>query len=79
MDQLKQLEKQIKALREAYKQIFNSDEGKLIISTDHNEMKSWILEQLHVRQDFIWSRNGYYYVNKKPRWIVNTKYTNMYT
>ena len=52
------------------------NEGDLIISTDHNEMKSWILEQLHVRQDFIWSRNGYYYVNKKPRWIVNTKYTN---
>ena len=32
MDQIKQLEKQLKALREAYKQVFNSDEGKLIIS-----------------------------------------------
>ena len=32
MDQLKQLERQLKALRETYKQIFNSDEGKLIIS-----------------------------------------------
>ena len=32
MDQIKQLERQLKALREAYKQIFNSDEGKLIIS-----------------------------------------------
>jgi hypothetical protein len=32
MDQLKQLERQLKQLREAYKQIFNSDEGKLIIS-----------------------------------------------
>ncbi|QPZ53556.1 hypothetical protein HTVC035P_gp59 [Pelagibacter phage HTVC035P] len=32
MDQLKQLERQLKTLREAYKQIFNSDEGKLIIS-----------------------------------------------
>ena len=52
------------------------NEGELIISTDHNEMKSWILEQLHVRQDFVWSRNGYYYKNKKPRWIINTKYTN---
>ena len=52
------------------------NEGELIISTDHNEMKSWILEQLHVRQDFIWTRNGYYYKNKKPRWIINTKYTN---
>ena len=32
MDQIKQLERQLKALREAYKQVFNSDEGKLIIS-----------------------------------------------
>ena len=32
MDQLKQLERQLKGLREAYKQVFNSDEGKLIIS-----------------------------------------------
>ena len=32
MEQIKQLEKQIKALREAYKQIFNSDEGKLVMS-----------------------------------------------
>ena len=32
MDQLKQLERQLKELREAYKHIFNSDEGKLIIS-----------------------------------------------
>ena len=52
------------------------DDGELIISTDHNEMKSWILEQFHVRQDFLWFRNGYYYKNKKPRWSINTKYTN---
>ena len=32
MDQIKQLERQLKGLREAYKQVFNSDEGKLIIS-----------------------------------------------
>ena len=32
MDQLKQLERQLKGLREAYKQVFNSDEGKLTIS-----------------------------------------------
>ena len=51
-------------------------EGKLIISTDHNEMKSWILEQLHVRRDFLWLKNGWYYKNKQPTWIINTKYTN---
>ena len=32
MDQIKQLERQLKALREAYKQIFNSDEGKEVLS-----------------------------------------------
>ena len=51
------------------------DEGQLIISTDHNIMKSWILEQLHVRDDFLWSRNGYYYNNLKPKWIIDTKYS----
>ena len=51
-------------------------EGKLIISTDHNEMKSWVLEHFHVRNDFLWIKNGYYYKNKKPKWIINTKYSN---
>ena len=32
MSDLKQFEKQIKEIREAYKMIFDSDEGKLIIS-----------------------------------------------
>ena len=52
------------------------NEGKLIISTDHNIMKSWILEQLHIRNDFLWVKNGFYYKNKQPKWIINTKYTN---
>ena len=51
-------------------------EGELILSTDHNEMKSWVLEQFHVRQDFLWVRNGYYYKNKQPKGIINTKYIN---
>ena len=51
-------------------------EGKLIISTDHNVMKSWVLEHLHVRNDFLWIKNGNYYKNIKPKWIVNTKYSN---
>ena len=50
-------------------------EGLLIISTDHNIMKSWILEQFHVRDDFLWTRNGYYYNNLKPKWIIDTKYS----
>ena len=32
MDSIKQFEKQVKELKDAYKRIFNSDEGKLIIS-----------------------------------------------
>ena len=52
------------------------DKGKLIISTDHDAMKSWTLEQLHVRGDFSWIKNGLNYENKQPKWIINTKYTN---
>ena len=37
-------------------------------------MKSWVLEQLHVRNDFYWIKNGCYYQNKQPEWIINTKY-----
>ena len=51
-------------------------DGELIMSTDHNEMKSWILEQFHIREDFLWVRDGYFYKNKQPKWIINTKYNN---
>ena len=51
-------------------------EGRLIISTDHDIMKSWVLEQLHVRKDFLWIKNGCYYTNLRPKWIINTKYSN---
>ena len=34
-------------------------EGILIISTDHDVMKSWVLEQFHVRNDFLWMKNGF--------------------
>ncbi len=50
--------------------------GDIIISTDHEEMKSWVLEQFHVRDDFLWIKDGYYYKNEQPKWIINTKYTN---
>ena len=51
------------------------NDGELIISTDHNIMKSWVLEQLHIRNDFLWVKNGYHYKNEQPKWIINTKYT----
>ena len=51
-------------------------EGELVISTDHNEMKSWILEQFHLREDFLWIKDGYHYKNKQPKWFINTKYNN---
>ena len=51
-------------------------EGKLIISTDHNVMKSWVLEHFHVRNDFSWIKNGHYYTNIRPKWIFDTKYSN---
>ena len=51
------------------------NEGELIVSTDHSEMKSWVLEQLHVREDFLWVKNGFNYKNIQPKWIINTKYT----
>ena len=31
MDELKQLQKQIKGLKEAYKRIFESDDGKIVV------------------------------------------------
>ncbi len=52
------------------------NQGELIISTDHEEMKSWVLEQFHIRDDFKWMKNGYHYKNAKPEWIIDTKYTN---
>ena len=45
-------------------------EGKLIISTDHNVMKSWVLEHFHIRNDFLWIKNGYYYKNKNQNGLL---------
>ena len=49
--------------------------AKLIISTDHDVMKSWVLEQFHIRRDFTWVKNGFNYENEQPKWFINTKYT----
>ncbi len=51
-------------------------EGKLVISTDHDEMKSWIIKQFQERNDFLLEKDKTYFENKKPQWIINTKYTN---
>ena len=51
------------------------NQGELIISTDHNIMKCWVLEQLHIRNDFLWVKDGFCYKNERPKWIINTKYT----
>jgi len=41
MDSIKQLEKQIKGLKEAYKQIFNSDDGKIVLSDLEKRCHFW--------------------------------------
>ncbi len=50
--------------------------GDLIISTDHEVMKCWILEQFHERHDFNCGKKNFMHVNNAPEWILNTKYTN---
>ena len=50
--------------------------GDLIISTDHEVMKCWILEQFQERYDFNWGKKNFMHVNNSPEWILNTKYTN---
>ena len=41
MDSIKQFEKQVKELKDAYKRIFNSDEGKIIISDLEKRCHFW--------------------------------------
>jgi len=41
MNDLKQFEKQIKGVREAYQRIFNSDDGKIIISDLEKRCHFW--------------------------------------
>jgi hypothetical protein len=41
MDELKQFEKQIKEIREAYKLIFDSDEGKIVLSDLEKRCHFW--------------------------------------
>ena len=41
MDSIKQFEKQIKKIQEAYKQIFNSDDGKVVLSDLQKRCHFW--------------------------------------
>ena len=50
--------------------------GRVIISTDHSKMKSWILEQFELRNDFSRESDSFFSKNKQPNWIKNTKYMN---
>ncbi len=48
--------------------------GYIIISTDHDIMKSWILEQFNIRDDFLRIKKNKY-INISPKWILETKYS----
>lgn len=48
--------------------------GHMIISTDHDVMKSWVLEQFHIRNDFLWIKKINRYINFSPKCILDTKY-----
>ncbi len=48
--------------------------GKIIVSSDHNIMKSWILEQFHKRDDIIWYIKKLNFLKKKPKCLIETKY-----
>ncbi len=49
--------------------------GKILISSDENNMKSWILEQFHIRDDFDWHIKNINICNKKPFCLLNSKYS----
>ena len=48
--------------------------GIILVATDHSTMKSWILEQFHVRNDFDWKVKNINDTYQKPNFIVNSKY-----
>ena len=38
-------------------------------------MKSWVLEQFHIRKDFEWKVKNLNKIFKKPNFFVQTKYS----
>ena len=49
--------------------------GLIIIATDQPVMKSWVLEQFHIREDFEWKINHTKETFKKPKFFLETKYS----
>ena len=49
--------------------------GLIIIATDQAKMKSWVLEQFHVRKDFIWKVKDINKTFVKPKFFEETKYS----
>ena len=49
--------------------------GKILFASDENNMKSWILEQFHIRDDFEWQIKKINYCSKKPSCLINSKYS----
>ena len=45
-----------------------------MISSDHVIMKSWILEQFHIRDDFLWMVNNLNKTYNTPKCIIESKY-----
>ena len=49
--------------------------GTIVLSTDEIKMKSWILEQFHVRTDFEWQVDHLNEIFNKPDKFVQSKYS----
>ena len=48
--------------------------GVIIVATDDNVMKSWILEQFHIRKDFVWRVKSINETYSRPSLFVDSKY-----
>ncbi len=49
--------------------------GLIILATDQPIMKSWILEQFHIREDFVWKVNHIKETFERPMFFLETKYS----
>ena len=49
--------------------------GLIIVATDQPIMKSWILEQFHIREDFEWKVNHIKETYERPMFFLETKYS----
>ena len=49
--------------------------GRILLSSDEKNMKSWIMEQFHIRNDLEWYIKNINLCYKKPLCLVNSKYS----